>query len=147
STLRNRGHTHSVRHVFRHSKLEVLMKRSVGALAIAALALAIGSPASAAPEHVKSGILSCDISAGLGLIIGSNKQVTCMYNPSAGGPREVYVGSISKFGLDIGATAGGRMEWAVYAPTNRRFGALAGHYTGASAEATVGLGAGVNVLV
>jgi hypothetical protein len=59
----------------------------------------------------------------------------------------VYVGSISKFGLDIGATAGGRMEWAVYAPTSRKVGALAGRYGGVSGEATVGVGAGVNVLV
>ncbi len=39
------------------------------------------------------------------------------------------------------------MVWAVYAPTNRKFGALAGHYGGASAEATVGAGVGANVLV
>jgi len=39
------------------------------------------------------------------------------------------------------------MVWSVYAPTNRRFGALAGLYTGASAEATVGLGLGTNVLL
>ena len=39
------------------------------------------------------------------------------------------------------------MIWSVYAPTTRRFGALAGHYSGASAEATVGAGLGANVLV
>jgi hypothetical protein len=39
------------------------------------------------------------------------------------------------------------MIWAVYAPSNRRFGALAGRYVGATAEATVGAGVGVNVLV
>jgi hypothetical protein len=39
------------------------------------------------------------------------------------------------------------MIWAVYAPTTRRFGALAGQYGGASAEATVGAGVGANVLV
>ena len=70
-----------------------------------------------------------------------------MFTPSQPGPREVYTGSISKFGLDLGATAGGEMVWAVYAPSNRRFGALAGHYGGATAEATVGAGLGANVLV
>ena len=50
-------------------------------------------------------------------------------------------------GLDLGATTGGEMIWAVYAPTTRRFGALAGHYAGATAEATVGAGLGANVLV
>jgi len=70
-----------------------------------------------------------------------------MFTPTRRGPREVYVGSISKFGLDLGATSGGEMIWAVYAPTTRRFGALAGHYGGATAEATVGAGVGANVLV
>ncbi len=70
-----------------------------------------------------------------------------MFTPSQPGPREVYTGSITKFGLDIGATAGGEMVWAVYAPTTRRFGALAGHYGGAIGEATVGAGLGANVLV
>ena len=39
------------------------------------------------------------------------------------------------------------MVWSVYAPTTRRFGALAGRYSGASAEATVGAGLGANVLI
>ena len=39
------------------------------------------------------------------------------------------------------------MVWAVFAPTSRKAGALAGNYTGASAEATVGAGLGANVLV
>ena len=39
------------------------------------------------------------------------------------------------------------MVWAVYAPTSRPAGALAGTYGGASAEATVGAGLGANVLV
>jgi hypothetical protein len=98
-------------------------------------------------ERAKAGTLACDISAGIGLIITSKKELTCIFTPSQPGPREVYTGSITKFGLDLGATAGGEMVWAVYAPTNRKFGALAGHYGGASAEATVGAGIGANVLV
>ena len=127
------------------------MMRIPHALAGVALVIAFGAvsaPAAAqGAERVQAGVLSCDISGGLGLIIGSQKQVSCLFTPSQGGPREVYVGTISKFGLDIGATAGGRMEWAVYAPTTRRAGALAGRYGGVGGEATVGVGAGVNVLV
>ena len=95
----------------------------------------------------KVGALNCDISAGIGMIITSKKQVTCMFTPSSGGAKEVYTGSITKFGLDLGATRAGEMIWAVYAPTSRQIGALAGNYTGASAEATVGAGLGANVLV
>jgi hypothetical protein len=58
------------------------------------------------------------------------------------------MGSISKFGIDLGATNGGRMVWAVFAPTSARLkGALAGSYAGATAEATVGAGVGANALV
>jgi hypothetical protein len=95
----------------------------------------------------KVGTLTCDISAGIGVIIASKKDVTCMFTPAQPGPREVYVGSITKFGLDLGATTGGELIWAVFAPSTRRFGALAGHYVGATAEATVGAGLGANVLV
>src|SRR5262249_41646481 len=91
--------------------------------------------------------LTCDISAGIGLIIGSHKEVQCLFTPDLPGPQEVYVGSINKFGLDLGATSGGSMVWAVYAPTTRRFGALAGVYSGGSAEATIAVGLGANVLV
>ena len=128
------------------------MTRTVNTLAAALTALAVGGFAftpsvASAQNRVKVGTLSCDISGGLGLIVGSRKRVHCLFTPSGPGPREAYLGTISKFGLDIGATAGGEMAWAVYAPTSRRFGALAGFYSGASAEATVGLGAGANVLI
>jgi hypothetical protein len=113
-----------------------------------AAALTLITPAVAqTQDRVKAGTLTCDISAGIGLIITSKKDLTCMFTPSQPGPREVYVGSITKFGLDLGATAGGEIVWEVYAPTNRRFGALAGQYSGAAAEATVGAGLGANVLV
>ena len=126
------------------------MHRRFSALAAAAVvaAVALPSPSMAqGRERTKVGSLTCDISAGIGLIITSKKELTCMFTPSQPGPREVYTGSITKLGLDLGATAGGEMIWAVYAPTNRRLGALAGHYGGASAEATVGAGVGANVLV
>ena len=125
------------------------MKRSLGAVLAVTLAVGGGATGPAAAEgvqRVRAGTLNCDISAGLGLIIGSQKNVTCLFTPTASGPREVYVGTISRFGLDLGATAGGQMVWSVYAPTTRRVGALAGLYSGAGAEATVGIGAGINVL-
>ncbi len=125
------------------------MNRPFGVLAAVAVIAAVASPVStmAQGERVKAGTLTCDISGGIGLIITSHKDVACIFTPSQPGPREVYVGGINKFGLDLGATAGGEMVWAVYAPTTRRFGALAGQYGGASAEATVGAGLGANVLV
>lgn len=125
------------------------MNRPLSVLAAVAVVAAVATPLPgfAQAQRVKAGTLTCDISGGIGLIITSHKDVSCMFTPSEPGPREVYVGGINKFGLDLGATAGGEMVWAVYAPTTRRFGALAGQYSGASAEATVGAGLGANVLV
>jgi Protein of unknown function (DUF992) len=135
----------------RHHSLEreLHMYRPLSALAALSVIAVVASPVvtMAQAERTKAGTLTCDISGGIGLIITSHKDLTCMFTPSEPGPREVYVGGISKFGLDLGATAGGEMVWAVYAPTTRRFGALAGEYAGASAEATVGAGLGANVLV
>jgi hypothetical protein len=125
------------------------MKAMVG-FATLALAATLVAPMSASAQQGagKVGALSCDVSGGIGLIIGSQKTVTCRFDPAAPGwPAEVYVGSISKFGLDIGATTGGQMIWSVFAGGTARPGGLAGNYGGATAEATIAAGLGANVLV
>jgi len=116
-------------------------------VAAVALAFAVGSADPAAAQRIKAGILTCDVSGGLGFIIGSSKSVSCGYTPDQPGPQEGYVGSISKFGLDIGVTAAGVMVWAVFTETISGPGFLTGDYVGASAEATVAVGLGANVLV
>jgi hypothetical protein len=113
----------------------------------AALALAALAGTAQAQERVQAGSLTCDVSAGIGLIIGSQRNVSCTFTPSTPGPIEYYTGTISKLGVDIGVTTGGVMVWAVYAPTNRRRGALSGTYAGAAAEATLIAGLGANALV
>lgn len=126
------------------------MRKTVSFLTVVALAAVMGMPTTSmaqGPNRTKAGTLTCDISGGIGVIIASKKTVACMFTPAQPGPREVYTGSISKFGLDVGATSGGEMVWSVFAPSNKIFGALAGNYAGASAEATVGAGLGANVLV
>jgi hypothetical protein len=124
------------------------MTRSIRFIApLALLAAAVATPAMSQQDNrVQVGTLTCDVAGGIGMIIGSSKEVQCLFTP-ANGPREVYVGVINKFGLDIGATTGGQMVWAVYAPTSGRVASLAGNYAGASAEATVGAGLGANVLI
>jgi hypothetical protein len=122
------------------------MMRWFSVAAFAALVV-FGVPSARAQSRVQAGLLDCDISGGFGMIIASRKEVTCVFTPAGGGLRETYIGTISKFGLDLGATSGGQMLWSVYAPTTLRRGALAGAYVGASAEATVAAGLGANVLV
>ena len=112
----------------------------------AALALALAGTAQA-QERVQAGSLTCDVSAGIGLIIGSQRNVSCTFTPAQPGPIEYYTGTISKLGVDVGVTTGGVMVWAVWAPTNRPAGALAGTYAGAAAEASVIAGLGANALI
>ena len=114
---------------------------------IAALAVLALSVQSAQAQRIRAGVLNCDVSAGIGLIIGSQRSVNCLFTPDQPGPQEGYFGTITKFGLDIGATAGGAMVWAVYVDTSRGYGFLAGEYAGASGEVTIAAGLGANVLV
>ncbi len=118
------------------------------AIGAAALALAIVSVVPAGAQRLKAGLLTCDVSAGMGFIIGSQRNVSCVFAPEPAGPQQTYSGSISKFGLDIGATASGVMIWGVFtAGTTAGPGFLAGDYFGASGEVTVAAGLGANVLV
>ena len=118
-----------------------------GFVVCAAMLIAALSGSAQAQERVQAGSLTCDVSAGIGLIIGSQRNVSCTFTPSLPGPIEYYTGTISKLGVDIGVTAGGVMVWFVYSPTNRPLGALSGTYVGGTAEASVIAGVGANALV
>jgi hypothetical protein len=118
---------------------------AVCSLGLAAGSLMIGTPAQA--QGVKAGALTCNVASGFGFIFGSSKAVNCTFSPN-GGPPQHYVGSIDKFGVDIGYVQSAVIIWAVLAPTtNPGPGSLAGTYAGATASATVGVGVGANVLV
>ena len=124
------------------------MKKSVKLAGAALLALAMGAPVQAQrPVWEQSGTLNCDVSGGIGFVVGSQRQVNCLFTPSYPAPPEQYVGTITKMGLDVGFTSGGQLTWSVLQSTTRRRGVLAGSYAGASAEATVGAGLGANLLV
>ena len=123
-----------------------MFRYAVGA---AALTLVVASVAPAAAQRVRAGVLTCDISAGMSFIVGSQKSVVCTFASEPPGPQQVYSGSITKFGLDVGATGGGVMVWAVFtdsiAPPGAGF--LAGDYFGASGQVTIAAGLGANVLL
>jgi hypothetical protein len=119
------------------------IRRFFGTVALAA-ALFSASPASA---QTQVGTLSCDTSGGIGLIVTSQQRLNCTYE-GLNNRIEGYYGTISKFGIDIGATTQGVIVWQVFAPSTD-FGpwALEGNYVGASGQATAGVGASANLLV
>jgi len=89
----------------------------------------------------------CSVSASVGLIVGSQRNVNCVFRGQPGEPEESYTGTMTKVGLDVGFTTGGMIVWTVFADTNRQAAMLAGKYVGATAEASIAAGLGANVLV
>jgi Protein of unknown function (DUF992) len=127
------------------------MLRPVKAVVALAALVCIMPPAltAYAAGGVKAGYLKCDVADGLRFVIGSSRDITCLYHPGGGSTRiDRYEGKIKKFGVDIGYEAAGVMIWAVLAPTNDvGAGALAGDYAGATAAVAAGVGVGANALV
>jgi hypothetical protein len=110
-------------------------------------AVAMSAPVQADRSGVKVGVLTCGVASGWGFVLGSSKRLHCTFRENDRRPVH-YAGTISKYGVDIGYTKGGVLIWGVFAPTSDvRPGALNGDYVGASASATVGIGAGANVLI
>src|SRR3974390_3443355 len=113
---------------------------------IAAIAiLAEGAAANAHPSRVQVGTLSCSVSAGIGLIIASQRNVNCNFQPN-NGPPEAYTGTMTIIGVDVGFTTGSAIVWGVFTDTSRFAGMLTGTYVGATAQATAVAGAGANAL-
>lgn len=119
-----------------------------GALILSGAAAHAEEKANTSEGFVKRGTLTCDIDAGIGLIVGSSKSLQCSFQIDGQKTPEIYSGSIDKLGLDIGVTAKSKVVWAVYAlPKTKLKGQLAGTYSGLSAELTAGLGLGAKTLV
>jgi hypothetical protein len=131
----------------------VLAAGGVAALLVGAAAGAFsqtpatpGTPQAAGRSGVNVGSLTCNVAGGVGFIFGSSKDLSCLFTRTDG-TAERYTGTIKKFGVDIGFTKEAQIVWLVFAPGNIGPGALAGTYAGATASATVGVGAGANVLL
>jgi hypothetical protein len=116
------------------------------ALALSALFLPAASGTAQAHARLEVGILRCDVAGGPGFVFSSMKDLRCVFNRH--GRDERYVGTISKYGLDIGTTTRSAIAWAVLAPTvDVPRGALVGEFGGFSGEATFGVGVGANALI
>ena len=118
-----------------------MLRAGLTALSLAALS------GGAQAADVEIGVLTCKVSGGVGFVFGSTKDLDCALE-GINGSKDRYIGSIDKFGLDLGFTGSSYIVWTVLAPSSDvASGALAGNYGGVSAEATVGLGVGANALV
>lgn len=120
----------------------------VACFAAAAGLTALATSSAPAQTNLKVGTLTCDVSAGIGLILTQKQTMTCTFQPASGAPPDRYVGRIDQYGVAIGAVQQGTLVWGVLAPAEGvPHGALAGSYVGVGAQATAGAGLGANALV
>src|SRR4051794_41230539 len=107
------------------------MRQSVKLTGAALLAVAMCAPVQAQrPVWEAAGTLNCDVSGGIGFVVGSQRQVNCLFTPSYPAPPEQYIGTITKMGLDIGFTGGPLVFCGGITSTARRRGAAAGQSGG-----------------
>jgi Protein of unknown function (DUF992) len=117
-------------------------------LAIVSIMLGLCGGSALAQSYAKVGVLSCDVSAGVGMILVQKQSLRCVFQSDNGGPPDPYLGAITEYGVALGEVAAGHLIWGVLASVGGvPHGALAGTYTGIGAEASAGAGVGANALI
>lgn len=115
--------------------------------AAAVAALTLCSSAAFAQSSSQVGMLQCDVSGGIGLILVQKQTMLCTFRQN-NGVVERYRGQIAEYGVALGGVQAGHLAWGVLAATQGLpVGALAGTYAGVGAQATAGVGVGANILV
>lgn len=102
----------------------------------------------AALAQARVGLLQCDLSGGVGMILVENQALDCVFQDDVGSPPVHYLGHLTNVGANIGISGPGQLVWAVAAATGVVGpGALAGDYIGPQGSVAVGAGPGGAVLV
>ncbi|MCP4620326.1 MAG: DUF992 domain-containing protein [Bradyrhizobium sp.] len=118
----------------------------LAAIGAGALMCATALPAHA--ERFSVGRLLCGSEARIGMVLGSEQSLRCVFLRANPARQYVYEGRIRRAGIDLGVTTAGTLSWAVFARNSRIGpGTLRGSYVGASGNVSMGPGFGVNVLV
>lgn len=116
-------------------------------LLAAMFATLAAAPSVNAQTRVQIGVLECRGGTSVGFIVGSVTHLGCVLRIE-GMPEDRYIATIQKVGLDLGITQETALAWGVYAPVAQLGpGDLSGNYAGAQGSASLGVGAGGNVLV
>jgi Protein of unknown function (DUF992) len=120
----------------------------VALVLLSAIAGQVEAQPAGQPGYAPAGALNCTMSSSVGVIIAGSQDLRCVFTPTVGIP-ENYVGRITTVGIDIGVTTGGVLGWAVLMAGSTPYppAALGGNYVGASADVSVGIGGGANILI
>jgi hypothetical protein len=97
-------------------------------------------------SKVYIGALTCDVAENTGYLIGSSKDMDCVFEPLIGG-QQAYDGKFNRLGIDVGYTKKMHMMWKVFSiGSNHGSDALIGKYLGENAAITADQQTGGNWL-
>ncbi len=102
---------------------------------------------SAAQARFEAGLLTCEVEAGVALIMSSPRDLHCVFHKSDG-LNEAYGGTLQSIGAEIGVSGRGVIAWTVIAETRELPpGVLAGEFGGVEAGGAAVVGGRGQVLV
>ena len=125
-----------------------MRNRTLASLAAALAMATLAAPPAPAQSTAQVGTLSCDVSAGVGMILMQKQTMTCLFTPRTGARPNLTSDASTSSAWRSAPSARAVLFGSVVAPaTGVPRGALSGTYTGVGAQASVGAGVGANVLV
>lgn len=136
---------HSGRYAIFGVKKGFIMKKILAAAIPLAL---IAGTAHAATKEI--GTLDCNVSGGVGFIVGSTKALNCRFEPMVAGlEAQDYEGRVNRIGLDVGITGPSNVKFKVVTDESvmPSIDAITGSYSGIGASASAGVGLGADALV
>ena len=124
------------------------MNRRLLALVAGFAALFTGASTPASAQHFERiGTLECKIAPNVSFVVGSHRHAGCTFYATNKRYRHHYRADLGRIGVDLNASQGGNLIWAVHAHNKRLYpGDLRGRYVGVSGNIALGLGLGANVL-
>jgi len=117
--------------------------------AFSTLLAAVTLPAATMAQPFEfAGTLTCRVTTpDAAFHFGSARPMTCEFQQDRYPRRQIYRGTLKKYGIEWGVFDRTEMRWNVYSNSGRvRRGGLAGSYGGYTVEAALGEGVGANVL-
>ncbi len=125
-------------------------------MSVLSAAAVVGAAFAAAPASaqtapkVQVGVLSCKVAPGVGLVFASSRQISCDFltgTPTAPVVSAQYTGTVNRYGVDLGATGAGTLQWACSRRPPRQGCRPDRQVCRATANVAVGFGGGANVLL
>ena len=110
------------------------MQRSrhvLGAISLGAFWMLGSLPAQA---DVIAGVLKCRVAGNFSLVLGSQRDIKCLYKPNGRGSRQYFIGTTDRLGLALGYRFAGTLLWDVRSSLHD-VGNLAGDYSGLGGNA------------